>query len=76
MMIAVGGSLDDGQWNAANNTIYVRKALSAAGRIEVFYHEMHHCVTDMEWAERCVIANRPVSTPVEKQLALPLGGTT
>ena len=75
MMIAVAGVLDDGGWNSANTTIYIRRALSPAERIEVFYHEMHHCVADLEWGERCLIANKPNPTGGERQLPLPLEET-
>ncbi len=51
-MIEVAGELVDGLWQSANQTIYLRKAMSPEDREEALYHEMHHAVTDMEWAAR------------------------
>ena len=70
MMIALCSELNDGFWHDRNNTIYIRKALPPADRIETFYHEMHHCVADLEWGERCLIAKKPVAN--DRQLPLPL----
>jgi hypothetical protein len=35
---------------------------------------MHHCVADLEWGERCLVAKKEVPPPVERQLGLPLEG--
>ena len=72
MMIALCSELNDGFWHDRNNTIYIRKALSQAERIETFYHEMHHCVADLDWGERCFVAQKK-APKMEQQLPLPLG---
>jgi hypothetical protein len=74
MMVAVAGVLNDGLWHDGNHTIYIRQKLSPAERAETFYHEMHHCVADLEWGERCLVAKKEVPPPVERQLGLPLEG--
>ena len=50
--VMTGTELADGFWNQDLNIVYIRRDIDKDEQEEVFYHEMHHVVTDFERASR------------------------